>query len=549
VLGGGAGQQCTGPSCLGTAGGGAAGSSLWASQDVLFGNSLGGAGGVIISWVEPAMQTIAFTSALRNHPVYGGTYTPTATGGGSGNPGVFSIDPASTPGACSIDGGQVTFTGGGTCIVDANQAGNDDYLSADQVQQTFNIAQTSQRITFTSTPPAQPVYGGSYAPAASGGGSGNPVVFSIDSTSDAGACSIGGGTFSFTGVGSCVIDADQAGNGSYEAAPQVQQAVTIGKAPQAVVFSSTPPAQPVFGGSYAPSATGGASGNPVVFSVASSNVGVCAIDAEHVSFIGVGSCVIEADQGGNDNYEAATQVRQTLIVAKATLTVTANDNDKRFGDPVPPLGTSISGFVNGETLATSGVTGQAACTTTATAASPGGTYPITCAQGSLSAAHYTFSFAGGTLTVTFTRTITGAYNGPLNVAPGQAVLIVPGATIRGPVTVAAGGALQIDSASITGPLKASGAAAIRVCKATVDGPTTLTNVSGLVIPGDGTPSCPGNTFTGPVRLTENTGGVIFDGNTVKGPLTISGNTGTLPAPHSGTVEARTNTVSGKTDIR
>lgn len=48
------------------------------------------------------------------------------------------------------------------------------------------------------------------SPAASGGASGNPVVFSIDGSSGAGVCSISSGTVSFTGVGTCVIDAEQA---------------------------------------------------------------------------------------------------------------------------------------------------------------------------------------------------------------------------------------------------------------------------------------------------------------------------------------------------
>lgn len=552
VIGGGAGGQCNGFVCGGTGGGGAAGSSYRNDEayDVTFGNSLGGDGRVIISWVEPAAQTIAFTSQPPAHPVVGSSYTPTATGGGSGNPVLFSIDSSSIAGACSISAGKVTFTGGGTCIVDANQAGNEDYLPADQVQQTLNAAQAAQTIAFTSTPPAQPMYGGSYTPAATGGGSGNAVLFSIDSSSDARACSIDDGTVSFTGVGTCVIDADQAGNDDYLPAKQVQQAFTIARAAQTIAFTSMPPADAVYGGSYTPAATGGDSGNAVLFSIdSSSDAGACAIDAGKVSFTGVGSCVIDADQAGDERYLPAGQVHQTPTIAKATLTVTADDNGKPFGDPVPPLTTTISGFVNGETLTTSGVSGEADCTTTATAASPGGTYPITCGAGSLSAAHYAFSFTEGTLTVSFARTVTGSYSGRLNVAAGKPVLIGPGTSVSGPVTVAAGGALQVDGATITGPVRASGAAGIRVCNATVEGPTTVTGSGGLAILGDGSPGCPGNRFTGPVRITGNNGGVIFDRNTVNGPLTIAGNTGTLPAPHSGTVAAIGNTVSGKTDIQ
>jgi hypothetical protein len=90
----------------------------------------------------------------------------------------------------------------------------------------------------------------------------------------------------------------------------------------------------------------------------------------------------------------------TLTVTRAPLTVKANDVTVTAGQAIPTFTASLTGFVNGETLATSGVTGAATCTTTATSASAAGTYPITCTQGSLSATNYSFGpFVGGTLTI------------------------------------------------------------------------------------------------------------------------------------------------------
>lgn len=91
-------------------------------------------------------------------------------------------------------------------------------------------AQAPQSISFTSTPPSPALTGGSYTPTAAGGGSGNPVLFSIDPSSASGACSLNSGTVSFTGAGNCVIDANQAGSAGYLAAPQAQQSFTIGYA-------------------------------------------------------------------------------------------------------------------------------------------------------------------------------------------------------------------------------------------------------------------------------------------------------------------------------
>jgi hypothetical protein len=84
----------------------------------------------------------------------------------------------------------------------------------------------AQTIAFTSTPPASPATGSTYGVTATGGASGNPVTFTIDSPSMS-ICSISGATVTFTQPGSCVIDANQAGNAKYQPAPQAQQAIPV----------------------------------------------------------------------------------------------------------------------------------------------------------------------------------------------------------------------------------------------------------------------------------------------------------------------------------
>src|SRR6185369_945579 len=93
-----------------------------------------------------------------------------------------------------------------------------------------------------------------------------------------------------------------------------------------------------------------------------------------------------------------TQPTTTASITQAGLTVTADDKSRTAGQSNPTLTASYSGFVGGETLATSGVTGTPALSTTTT--NLAGTYPITVALGTLSAANYSFSFSNGTLTVT-----------------------------------------------------------------------------------------------------------------------------------------------------
>jgi hypothetical protein len=82
----------------------------------------------------------------------------------------------------------------------------------------------AQAITFTSAPPDPALLGGTYSASATGGGSGNPVVFNSLTTS---ICSVIGSSVSLDAVGSCTIAADQAGGPGYSAAPQATQSFDV----------------------------------------------------------------------------------------------------------------------------------------------------------------------------------------------------------------------------------------------------------------------------------------------------------------------------------
>ncbi|MGW5238320.1 hypothetical protein ACWEOW_05270 [Monashia sp. NPDC004114] len=270
---------------------------------------------------ELARQSITFTSASPAGPAPGQTYHVEAIGGASGNPVTFTIDPSSAQ-TCSISSSTVTFRKAGTCVIDANQAGNDTYAPAPQAQQSVSVIAVpkhQQVISFTA--PALGRVGHSAKLSAKGGRSGSPVVFSVDPSSDPGVCAVSGanGTkVSYTGAGRCVIDANQAGNGTHASAHQVQRTIKVARTAQSISF--TAPAQAQVTDSAKLSARGGKSGNPVVFSVdPSSDPGVCAVSGTHgtkVSYTGAGTCVIDANQAGNDAYEAASQVTRTTQVAK-----------------------------------------------------------------------------------------------------------------------------------------------------------------------------------------------------------------------------------------
>ena len=267
-------------------------------------------------------QSISFTPSASGK--VGRTVTLSATGGGSGNPVVFALDPSSGTGVCSLSGANdatVTYAAVGSCVIDANQAGDASYAAAPQVQGTITVGQGTQSISFT--PPSSGTVGGSVTLSGTGGGSGNPVVFSVDPSSGAGVCAVSGTngtTLNYTAGGSCVIDANQAGNAGYAPAPQVRKTITVHKAAQSISF--TPPASGVVGAPVTLSATGGGSGIPVIFSVdPSSGAGVCAVSGTNgttLNYTAGGSCVIDANQAGNASYAPAPQVQDPIPVAKAT---------------------------------------------------------------------------------------------------------------------------------------------------------------------------------------------------------------------------------------
>jgi predicted extracellular nuclease len=303
-------------------------------------------------------------------------------------------------------------------------------------------------------------------------------------------------------------------------------------------------------------------GEPVAFTLNGASAGTATTDASGVATVtGVGLAGIGAGSYpgavaasfAGDGTHAPSSGTAALTVAKAPLTVTADDTSRLFGAANPPLTATLSGFVAGESLATSGVTGAAACTTTATSFSPGGGYPITCTAGTLAAANYAFAaFVPGTLTVVYTGAcLAGARSGPLVVHAGQAVCLGAGARLSGPLTVEAGGALDLEGAAVTGPVRATGPTVFRACGATVNGPLSVSGAAGLVLIGGdaATGPCAGNTITGPVDLEGNAGGVELNGNTVTAPVTIEGTTGTLPPPDTGSVHVAGNTVSGPVRIK
>ena len=298
------------------------------------------------------LQTISFTSTPPAGAIVGVSSYSIAATATSGLPVVFSAD-SSSASVCTVSGSTVTPVGAGTCIVDANQFGNGSYQAAAEVQQSFSIgggvpSLSVQSIHFSSTPPGGAVVGSTYGLTAAAS-SGLAVALSVDASS-AGVCTLAGVTVSLVGTGTCTIDANQSGNGNYLPAPQVQQSFSVGKDPQTISFTTTPPSGALVGGSTYTVAATASSGLAVTFSADPSSAGVCTVSGSTVSLVGSGSCVVNADQAGSASFQPAAQVQQSFAVATPTLSVQSINFNS-----TPPGGAVIGSSYTVSATASSGL--------------------------------------------------------------------------------------------------------------------------------------------------------------------------------------------------
>jgi hypothetical protein len=257
-------------------------------------------------------------------------------------------------------GARFTMTSAtGTCSVKYDQGGSADYNAASQVVESVSAAKASQAISVTAHAPASAALGSTFSVAATGGGSGNSVTFS-----SGGACSNVGTLFTMTaGTGTCSVKYDQAGSTDYGAASQVVESVSATKASQAISVTTHAPASAAFGSGFSVAATGGGSGSPVTFS----STGSCAnVGALFTMTSGTGACQVQYDQGGSADYNAASQVVESVTAAKVGQTIAVTTH-------APSSGVSGTSF----SVAASAPGGTVAFSSTGSCTNSGATFTLT----------------------------------------------------------------------------------------------------------------------------------------------------------------------------
>lgn len=184
--------------------------------------------------------------------------------------------------------------------------------SASAYTMTVILGMQNQTISFDAIP-TKTIMDADFNPGATAS-SGLAVSYASSNTAVA---TIVGGMIHIVGLGSSTISVTQDGDATYNAATPVQQTLTVTKANQTITFGALPN-KVVGDADFAPGATA-SSGLTVSYS--SSNTAVASIVSDQIHIVGAGSCIIYANQAGDEEYNAAVQVPQTLTVEKIAPTV------------------------------------------------------------------------------------------------------------------------------------------------------------------------------------------------------------------------------------
>ena len=92
---------------------------------------------------------------------------------------------------------------------------------------------------------------------------------------------------------------------------------TEGQASQTISFTSAAPSNAQVGGAtYTASAT---ATSGLTVTITSGTTSVCTVSSNVVSFVGAGTCTLDANQAGNTDYAAASQVTQSFSVSALTI--------------------------------------------------------------------------------------------------------------------------------------------------------------------------------------------------------------------------------------
>jgi outer membrane protein OmpA-like peptidoglycan-associated protein len=267
----------------------------------------------------PQAQTVTFPQPADTRVDQG-----PVTLGASASSGLAVTYATATPSVCTVSGSTVTLLVTGSCTITADQPGDGSYAAAPTVTRSLQVtaapvtplAPQPQAITFPQPADTRedqgPVTLGASA------SSGLPVTYTSATTS---VCTITGSSATLVATGTCMITAEQGGNGSFDPASPEGRSFEVTAAPGA---PSGPQAQTLLFPQPADTDVGaggvtltGSTTSGLTVSYSSSTPAVCTVSGAAVTLLTPGTCTITAGQAGNATYGAAASVGRSFQVTAA----------------------------------------------------------------------------------------------------------------------------------------------------------------------------------------------------------------------------------------
>jgi len=333
----------------------------------------------------------AWSDVTRNFGDSAFTVTaPTITGSLSGS---FTYTSATTS-VISVAGSTLTVAGAGTSVITATFTPNDSTnYNVATINMTVTVNKALQSVVSLSS------LSSTYNPSnksvsltgSGGSGTGN-YQYALNASNSTPGCSVSGSTLTYTTAGTCVVAVTQTSDTNYLSRTD-DVSFSIGLASQTITFGSLS-ARNYSADTFTVSATSSASLTVAFTSASQSVCTTSGTSGSTITLLGVGTCVINANQIGDASIAAASQVSQNFTVNPRAITVTADAKTKVFGatDPIFTYTITTGSLVLGDAI--TGALTRAAGTDV-------GTYQIQ--QGALTTANnpkYTITFVSAELTIT-----------------------------------------------------------------------------------------------------------------------------------------------------
>jgi hypothetical protein len=296
-------------------------------------------------------------------------------------------------GSCSVGGSSQTVNlnsdgsvpassdnsglGAGSYSYDASYSGDTTYSPATSTCETFAVGKATPTTPSISNIPSSPAYGGSFTASVSTNGDGTKSVASSTTS----VCTVSGLTVSFIATGGCTLTASVSAGTDYSAATGNAQSFTVGQATPTVTITNIPTSGSVYGGSFVASVS--TNGDGTTTYVTSDTTSVCTVgsDGYTVSYVGVGTCTLNAQVTAGTHYGAGTGNNQSFSIGRATPTAPTISNippaayGEQFTADVSAEGdgtTSVASSTTGVCRVTGGLTvsfvGVGTCSLTASVA-------------------------------------------------------------------------------------------------------------------------------------------------------------------------------------